>query len=215
MVRALATMKPQKPKARRRKPGRSAAQREWTAAVACASRAWEHLTEEQRLAWNLEGEIRRTSGQRCFVGVNARCFRDGQEMLTTPPRAQPPSPRRVLKQLVITNPRGRITLMLEVSLPPNGRFTVWGSRPCNLGISAYHKCPRLGPLPAPENGWSNITELYFQKHGPYIKAKSVQMVGKRIVIRLRQELGNGSTVYEEARAVVPAPESRARRAKGG
>jgi hypothetical protein len=208
-------MKPQQPKPRPRKPGRSGAQREWTAAVACASGAWELLTDAQRLEWNVAAETRRTSGHRYFVSVNARRFRDGQEMLTTPPKPEPPRTRRVLKQLVITNQRGRLTLKLEGSLPPNARFTVWGSRPCNQGISAYHKCPRLGPLPDPENGWSNISELYFQKHGAYIKANSVQTVGKRIVIRLRQEFDTGPAVYEEVRAVVPPPEGRARRAKRG
>ena len=85
----------------------------------------------------------------------------------------------------------------------------------NQYIPACHKCPRLGPLPAPENGWSNISGLYFQKHGAYIRAKTVQTVGKRIVMRLRQELDSGPAVYEEVRAVVPAPEGRARRAKRG
>jgi hypothetical protein len=103
----------------------------------------------------------------------------------------------------------------QVSLPPNARFTVWSLRPCHLGISACHKCPRLGPLPSPENVWSNISGLCFQKHGDYNKAQSVQIVGKRIVIRLRQELDTGAAVCEEARAVVPPPQRRARRPKGG
>jgi hypothetical protein len=208
-------MTPPPHKARRRKQGRSAAQREWTAAVASASRAWEHLTEEQRLSWNLDAETRRSSGQRYFVKINAPRLRDGREMLTTSPSSELVGPRGVLKQLVITNRRSRITLKLEVSLPPNARFTVWGSRPCNLGISAYYKCPRLGPLPVAVNGWCEITELYFQKHGDYIKANSVQVVGKRIVIRLRQELDAGPTIYEEVRAVVPPPEGRSGRPKRG
>ena len=64
----------------------------------------------------------------------------------------------------------------------------------NLHISADHKRPRPGPLPPPENGWSNVSELYFRKHGAYIEAKFVQTVGKRIIIHLRQELD--STVHE-------------------
>ena len=41
-----------------------------------------------------------------------------------------------------------------------------------------------------------------------------QMVGKRIFIRIRQEVdGGGANLYEEVNAVVPEPEDRARRQK--
>ena len=91
---------------------------------------------------------------------------------------------------------------------------VWGSCPCNLGISASYKRPRLGPLLPLENDLSNISALYFQKHGAYTEIKSVQVVGKRMVIRIPQKLDIGSRVEEEGRAVLPAPEGRARRPKG-
>jgi hypothetical protein len=215
VVKVVVTMTPPQHKAGHRKHGRSAAQREWTACVAAASRAWEYLTDKQRLPWNERGKSRRTSGQRDFVKINAPRFRDGQPMLTELPSSEAPPPRGVLKRLLITNRRRRVRLWLEVSPPPNARFTVWGSRPCNQGISAYHKCPRLGPLPETVNGWSEITGLYFKKHGGYIETQLGQIVGKRIVIRLRQELEAGPTGYEEVRAVVPPPEDRARRPKRG
>ena len=46
---------------------RSAAQQEWNASVGCASQAWEYLTDEQRLTWNVAASARRTTGQRYFV----------------------------------------------------------------------------------------------------------------------------------------------------
>jgi hypothetical protein len=138
----------------RRKKSRSADQRQWNAAVARASRAWEDLTDEQRLVWNNEAKTRRTSGQRLFTGINARRFYDGLEMLTGLPRPASYGPTRILRQLLITNRRGRITLKLELSSVPTARFTVWASRPCHRGLSVCDKCPRLGPLPPAQDGFS-------------------------------------------------------------
>ena len=199
----------------RRRKGRSAAQREWNAAVGRASKAWEDLSDEQRRAWNVAGKSRRTSGHRYFTGINAPRFRDGQEPLTAPPAPAAYGGKRIVRQLVISNRGGRITLGLEVCQVPSVRITLWGSRPCKRGVSAGIKCPRLGELPAPVGGVSGITWLYFQKHGEYIKRQAVQLVGKRIFIRARVELEGWSKVYEETNAVVPAPEGGGRAAKRG
>ena len=115
-----------------------------------ASMAWESLTDEQRLAWNAEGKSRRSTGQKYFTGINARRLRDGQEPLTELPARSVYSGKLILKRLLIRNRAGRITLKLAVSLAPGVRVTVWGSRPCNRGVSRSPKCPRLGELPAPE-----------------------------------------------------------------
>ncbi len=190
----------------RGRKGRSAAQREWNVAVGLASMAWERLTDEQRLAWNAEGKRRRSTGQRCFTGLNARRFRDGQEPLAEIPPPPVYSGKRILKGLSIHNRGGRITLNLEVSLAPGLRVTVWGSRPCNRGVSRTPKCPRLGELPAPKSGWCDITALYFRKHAEYMRAHGVQLVGKQIFIRTRVELDGGADLFEQASAVVPEPE---------
>jgi len=185
---------------------RSAAQREWARAVARASAAWEYLSDEQRLLWNVAAKTWRMSGQRYFVKINARRLREGQDLLTEPPKAVRYDPKRVLKRLVITNQRGRIVLKLKVSPVPGARYTVWGSLPCSQGVSRCYNCPRLGALPAPVGGWSDITGLYFRKHGDYIVEHEVPVIGKRIYIRVRQERDDGPALYEEVRAVVPAPE---------
>ena len=77
------------------------------------------------------------------------------------------------------------------------------------------KCPRLGDLPAPAGGVSDITGLYFRKHGKYIKKHGAQLVGKRIFIRARVELEGWSKLYEETSAVVPAAAGGGRAAKRG
>jgi hypothetical protein len=190
----------------RRKKGRSAAQQEWNAAVARASQAWEYLTDQERLTWNTAAELRCTSGQRYFVQVNAPRLRDNKELLRLPPPAESPISRRILKRFVITNRGGRVALKLHLAFPPKGRFTVWASRPCRLGVSRYVKCPRLGLVPEPKGLVSEITALYFQKHGEYIVLHGRALVGMRIVVRVRQELAEGSRTYEEAREIVPPPE---------
>jgi hypothetical protein len=188
--------------------GRSPSQLEWTSAVGRASNAWEYLTDDQRQVWRTEASTMRTTGQRLFVKINARRLRDRLELLTAPPVSKPYSPGPILKEFVITNRGGQIRLKVRVDLAPGARFSVWGSRPCNLGVSGCDKCPWLGPLPAPVRGWCDITDLYFKKHGEYISRTWMRLVGKRIVIRVREELDTGVKVFEQARAVVPPPQSR-------
>jgi len=211
----MTVMKPKQGKDVRRKKGRSTAQREWAAAVGRASSAWEYLSDEQRLLWNVAAKTWRTSGQRYFVKINARRLWNGLELLTEPPKPERHESKRVLKRLVITNRRGRIVLKLKVSPVPGARYTVWGSLPCNRGVSRCYNCPRLGPLPAPAGGWSDITALYFRKHGDYMMEHEVPVIGKRIYIRVRQERDDGPALYEEVRAVVPEPEGAGEQAKRG
>jgi hypothetical protein len=199
----------------RGRKGRSVAQRRWARAVGLASKAWEGLSDPQRLAWNAEGKRRRSTGQRYFTGINARRLRDGQALLTEVPAQKAYSGKPVLRRLVIGNRGGQITLKLEVAPAAGVRVTVWGSRPCNRGVSRSPKCPRLGDLPAAAGGASDITELYFRKHGEYIATSRLQMAGKRIFIRTRVEMEGGPGLWEGTNGVVPEPEGRGGRGKRG
>ena len=189
----------------RRQPVRSADQREWNRCVALASRAWDALTDDQRLAWNVAGKSRRISGHSYFTGVNAPRIRDGLSVLTEVPAPVAGSGKAILKRLLISNWRGQVSLKVEVSMPPGARVTVWASRPCNQGVSFNAKCPRLGELPRPVGGISDITTRYFEKHGKYIEAHQMELVGKRIFVRVREESGSGPAQFEERNAVVPSP----------
>ena len=120
-----------------------------------------------------------------------------------PPPFKPYDGRPILKRLDIRNRGGWITLNLELRQKPTVPTTVWGARPCNRGVEKPARCPRLGWLPAPEDGAWDITELYFQKHGEYIKKHRVRLAGKRIFIRIRREVDGGVDLYEEVKALVP------------
>jgi hypothetical protein len=108
--------------------------------------------------------------------------------------------------LDIRNRGGRLTLELEFWRKPDGPRTVWASLPCNLGQKKPTSCPRLGWIPATQGRWCNITRLYLDKHGAQIKERGLQLVGKRIFVRLRLEVDEGVALFEQAKAKVPKPE---------
>jgi hypothetical protein len=84
--------------------------------------------------------------------------------------------------------------------------TVWGSRPCNRGLARPDKCPRLGWLLVSADVVIDITALYFNKHARYIEQQGMELVGKRVFIRTRQEMDDGANLFEEVQAVIPPPE---------
>jgi hypothetical protein len=190
------------------KPVRSAEQQRGSAAFTEVMRAWEELADEERLAWSMEGKDHRTSGVRHFKRINIRRLRRGEQLARVPPPSKPYDGRPLLKRLLIQNRHGRLILKLELRRSPTAPTTVWGARPCNRGLARPDKCPRLGWLPAPKRRQSEITDLYFAKHGDHIRNSRVPLTGKRIFIRVRQEVDSGMSLFEQVMAVVPGPEWR-------
>jgi hypothetical protein len=182
---------------------RSAEQRLGNAALTYVMQAWEELTDEERLTWRVQSKDHRSNGINYFKKINLRRARRGEELARVPPPSKAYDGRRVVKRLHIRNRGGLITLSLELYRTPTAPTTVWGARPCNRGVEKPSKCPRLGWLPAPEDEASDITELYFQKHGEHIKKHRMQLAGKRIFIRIRREVDDGDDLYEEVNALVP------------
>lgn len=197
------------PRKSRHNESRSPDQRDWNATVGHTAKLWEWLTDEERLTWRVWGETRRRNGYNCFVEANVRRVRDGQQPVRLPPPDAPPAENPV-GQLVITNCGGRVRLKLQVPRQPTAPISVWGSRPCRLGISGCDKCPRLGPLPPPQGGFCDITALYFAKHGGYIDKHRVPLAGRRIFIRTRLELDGRTNLFMPVSAVVPRPTSARR-----
>jgi hypothetical protein len=172
---------------RARAKRRSAAQCEWTAAVAKASLHWRELTQQELLTWNVQASLRRMSGQRYQVQCNAGRIRDGLAPLRLPPRPAFYDPNGALKRVLIINQRGRVTLRVELRGVPTARITVWASRPLDRWVSRCYKCPRLGPLPAGDGPVRDFTALYVKRHGRLT-------VGKWFRLLLRQESGNGRAI---------------------
>ena len=59
----------------------------------------------------------------------------------------------------------------------------------------------------------DITRPYFEKHGEYIEARGLELVGKRIFVRVREESGVGRALFEARNAVVPPPNVSAKAPK--
>src|ERR1035438_8285452 len=190
----------------RARKSRNDDQRQESAAMTEVMKAWEALSDEERLTWDIAGKPQRMKGIHYFKQVNLRRLRRGDELARLPVRSKPHDGRPLLKRLDIGNRSGRITLEVELRGAMDAPRTIWASLPCNLGQKKPSSCPRLGWLPAPQGRWSEITELYFAKHGEYIKEHGLQLAGKRIFIRLRPETDDGPNLYEQVRAVVPQPE---------
>jgi hypothetical protein len=194
----------------RRAAGRSLAQQQGSAAVVEVMRAWEELTDEERLAWRTYGKTQRRRGINCFKSVNLLRRRRGEELARVPPPTKPYDGKPVLKGLEIHNHAGRVTLELHLFRVPATPRTVWGAFPCNRGLEKPDKCPRLGWLPASENLVSEITVLYYEKYAQRIWNSKTPLAGKRIFIRLREESDYHTRLYEEVAAIVPDPEPPAK-----
>ena len=190
-------------KAGRAPKGPSAEQRLGNEALTYVMKTWEVLSDQERLTWRIEGKDQRTTGMNYFKHINLRRARRGEEVARVPPPFKPYDGRPILTGLVIRNRGGWITLNLELRQEPTTPTTVWGARPCNRGVERPAKCPRLGWLPASKEGAIDITELYFQKHGEYIRKHGMRLAGKRIFIRIRREVDGGAVLFEEVNAVVP------------
>ena len=141
----------------RGRKGLSGEQRQWNAEFGRVAKAWKELSDEERLAWDAARRSEGLSGYNYFVKVNTRRQRDGEEPARSPPRDAPHSPSAVGK-LTITNRRGRIRLALEVRRVPTVRVVVFGSPPCNRGISRYGCAPRHSARAEKEESSKQKTE---------------------------------------------------------
>jgi hypothetical protein len=166
---------------------------------------WRKLSAEQRAAWctaaankySLTETGRRVSfnGYHHFVSLNVRRADLGLPQFDLPP-AEPVFSPNPVAELVIDNTRGRITLRLRVPSPSAQYTLVQGPAPVRTGVRCVQHFPFLGLLPAPTDGWSDITELYVARYG-------VPKFGTAIWIRTCQHIDGWIDVPKVVRARVP------------
>ena len=148
-------------------------------------RRWRTLSAEQRAAWCRVAATRdfvtetarrmRLNGYNFFASLNTRRADLDLPQFDLPP-AEPVFSPNPVAELVITNTGGKITLKLRVPSPPAQHTLVQGPAPVRSGARCVQHFPFLGLLPAPADGWSDITELYVARHG-------VPKVGMAVWIR--------------------------------
>jgi len=135
---------------------------------------WRTLSAEQRGGWRAaaankyfvteSGRRVRLNGYHHFVSLNVRRADLGLPQFDLPP-AEPVFSPNPVAELVISNTGGGITLKLRVPCPPAQYTLVEGARPLRTGVRCVQHFPFLGFLPAPIDGWSDITELYVARYG--------------------------------------------------
>jgi hypothetical protein len=173
------------------------------------SSGWRALNHEQRLAWRIAAaDTSSVSGARgrvplngynYFVRVNAARVRLGLSCLELPPQVPSFSPNPVA-ELAISNTGGMISLKLRVPGLPGQYTLVQGAAPVSAGVSCVVHFPLLGLLPAPVDGWSDITPLYVARYG-------VPPVGTAVFIRTCQHLDGWADLPKLTSAIVPVAQA--------
>jgi hypothetical protein len=168
---------------------------------------WKVLTSEQRAAWRVAAaDSYTTSRLGRQVPLNAYnyycrinfCRLDlGLSLFDLPP-AVPTFGANDVEELVIANNGGSISLKLRVPRLPAQYTAVQGASPRSPGVSCVQHFPNLGFLPAPVDGWSDITALYVAWYG-------VPPVGTAVWVRTRQHLDGWNDLPKTTSAIVPAP----------
>ena len=163
--------------------------------------AWRQLTPKQYQAWAAAARKENMSTYPFFSKINGALEAAKLPLLMDPPKRVKLTPNPV-GELEILNRDGVITLRLRVPRAPAHQVFVLGSRWCSRGIwTRGNRFAVIGALPAPEAGWSDITDLY-------VKAFGLPPVGQRVFIRTRQLSNGWEDGFKETCADVPPPEKQ-------
>jgi len=170
------------------------------------SSRWRGLTPEQRAAWRIGATDSYTTGRmgcrvplngyNYFVRINASRAAKGLSLFDLPPTVPTFNPNPVA-ELAAANTGSNITLKLHVPSQPAQYTLVYGAAPVSTGVQCVQHFTFLGFLPAPVNGWSEITELYVARYGQ-------PTVGKAVFIRTCQQVDGWTDLPKEASAIVPS-----------
>jgi hypothetical protein len=176
------------------------------AAMRRAAAFWGTLTDEQRAAWNVLAQGRRTravlgqsgpiSGYLLSVKLNCNVAAIGLPMMADPPSV-PAFPLNPVARLIITNAGGATALKLRLSASPVHCLVVLGAKPQGPGVSYVDHYTILGVTPAPDGDLCDITALYVAKYG-------VPRPGKRIFIQTIQQINGWQDLPKPTTALVPA-----------
>jgi hypothetical protein len=170
------------------------------------SSRWRALAPEKRIAWCIaaadsytvsrSGRRVALNGYNYFIRVNASRVHLGLSQFDLPPSVPSFSPNPVA-ELSIANTGCTVTLKLRVPSQPGQYTLVQGAAPVSAGVRCVQHFPLLGLLPAPVDGWSDITALYVARYGEPI-------VGTAVFIRTCQHTDGWTDLPKVASAFVPA-----------
>ena len=142
--------------------------------VRAVTRRWRTLNDQQRAAWGVAtankyvetktGRWVRLSPYHLFVSLNVGRADLGLPQFDLPP-AEPVFPANPVGELAAAFTEGRFSLKLRVPSPPAQYTMVFAAAPVRSGVRYVNHVPFLCLLPPPEDGWSDITDLYVARYG--------------------------------------------------
>jgi hypothetical protein len=167
---------------------------------------WQFLTDEQRAAWDVTSADRSVMafldrstplpGYNLYVEMNVFRMDIGLSVFDLPPALPPFSPSPT-GELAATNDGGLFKLKLHVLSLPAEYTLVLGASPRSPGVRCVQHFPFLGFLPAPVDGWCDITSLFVGRYG-------VPAAGRAIFIRTRQHINGWNDPPKQVRAIFRA-----------
>jgi len=146
-----------------------ARERVWSA-MGYFARAWSSkLTDSQQERWivaagNVLSATRMDcgplTGQQFFESINcARACINQPPFWEPPPSKEPFGPNPVGALTIVSGPQG-LRLRLAVTGPITEDSMVFGQAPCSPGRHKRRNVAYLGLLPPPDDGFSDITDIY-------------------------------------------------------
>ncbi len=174
--------------------------------MAYVARRWQSLTDSQCSAWDLiaadsavmgfMGRSNSLPGYNLYVQMNTFRMDIGLSVFDLPPALPHFSPNPVA-ELLATLEGSVFQLKLHVLSQPAEHTLVLGARPCSAGRRCVQHFPFLGFLPAPVDGWCDITDMFVKRYG-------LPATGRAIFIRTRQHINGWNDPPKQVRAVVRA-----------
>ena len=122
---------------------------------------WRGLEPEARFAW-CAASIRdglRISGYSYFMKLNAPRIHIGLSRLDYPPSRRPSFDINSVAEVAVVVNDGKASIKLHVPSPPAQHTLVEVAAPVSAGVRFVQGYRYVGLLPAPVDGWSDITEL--------------------------------------------------------
>ena len=173
---------------------------------AFVTRKWQFLTPEQRTAWDslsvdraVMGFLGRSTplpGYDLYVLVNNGRMAIGLSMFDLPP-ALATFGVNPAAELVATISGGIFKLKLHVLSQPVEHTVLLGASPRSAGVRCVQHFPFLGFLPAPVDGWCDLTDLFVGKYG-------FPKVGRAVFIRTRQHINGWNDLPKQVSTIITA-----------
>ena len=121
----------------------------------------------------------------------------GVARLDYPPSQRPGFDRQPVAEVAVVVSGGQASIKLRVPSPPGQYTLVEVAAPVSAGVRFVQGYRYVGLLPAPVDGWSDITELVVARFGQ-------PTPGKVLFIRTRQQMDGWMDAGKVTSALVPS-----------